>query len=353
MSGIISLVKSLKNKWLVITEIVILISCILVPTILLSPPRKPKIIASLVSFNLNGETKGDIQAQILIENLTTLVFEENKELITLIEDNLSTLSLQIQGLERISIYNYSYNPLPGRFNMFLENVRFQEKRFLKEINTVIDLDQEKWWYVDEFIFTPILKEDETRDEAYRFAPCGDSDSFITLFYETPYSIGDNITLLRNETIIASWWIPNNESWIFNDDFYQTLLIEVISFKNNIAGIEDMSFPPLNMNETEFNLNHPIIYNLSEPIPYEFAYIFGEIWFKIDFKSSITRTKKNTIRKIFEKLIPSKWYFSEIIYEFCAHLSQREIIGLISIPISVSVGTITAVIMLITIGRTRE
>ena len=198
-----------------------------------------------------------------------------------------------------------------------------------------------------------MKEDETRDKAYRFAPCGDSDSFTTFFYETPYSIGDNITLLRNETIIASWWIPNNESWIFNDDFYQTLLIEVISFKNNIAGIEDMSFPSLNMNETEFNLNHPTIYNLSEPIPYEFAHIFGEIWFKIDFKSSTKRTEKNTIRKIFEKLIPSKWYFSEIIYEFCGHLSQREIIGLISIPISISVGTITVVIMLITIRRTRE
>ncbi len=308
LSGIISFVKSLKNKWLVITEIVILMSCILVPTILLSPPRKPKIIASLVSFNLNGETKGDIQAQILIENLTTLEFEENKELITLIEDNLSTLSHQIQDLERITIYNYSYNPLPGRFNMYLENVQFQERRFLKEINTVIDSDQEKWWYVEEFIFTPILKEGETIEEAYPYPFCGNSDYLGLSSYEPLHIISENVTLLRNETIVASLWIPDNGNWTFNEVYYQTLLIEIISLEGKIAGIEDISFPSLDNNVTEFNLNHPTLYNLSEPIPSSVAYLFGEPWIRVYYESSLTRTEINTARKVFtlsEKKVKKK------------------------------------------------
>jgi len=346
------LVKSLKHKWLVIIEIVILMSCILVPTILLSPPGKPVIIASLVSFNLNGETKGDIQAQILIENLTTLEFEENKELITLIENDLRTLSHQIQDLERITIYNYSYNPLPGQINLYLENVRFREKKFLREINSAIDSDEEKWWYLDEFIFSPILKEGETKERAYLYSPFEDSDYLSLISYEPPYSISGNISLLRNETVVASLWIPDNGNWTFNDVYYQTLLMEVITFKEKIVGIENISLSILTENETEFNLNHPTLYNLSEPIPSEVAYLFGESWITIDYKKSLTRTEINSVRKVLEKIIISKWYISRCIWASSSHMSTREFIGVVSIMVSIFVGTITAVIMLITIGRKR-
>ncbi len=340
--------KWMKKNWVLITKIIILISCILTPTFLLIPPGKPKIIASLISLNLNGEINGNLHAQLLIENLTTLELEENKELISLIETDIFLLTNQIQGLESIAIYNYSFSPSPGSINIFLENVRYNEKKFLREINSIVDANKTKWWYVEEFVFTPIVKEGETRDEAYTLPACQNHVFFNPYFYEPPQNYGDTVILLSNETITASWWIIQNSNWTFNDEFYQIILSEIISFQDKIVGIEEISIPYLRMNETEFNLNHPILYNLTEPIPEDYARLLGEAMIRIDFTSSITRTERNTVKKVFEKILLSKWYIPSYDAYICdfGEGFLRSFIGIfVATPICVLIGGITLILLI--------
>jgi len=254
-------------------------------------------------------------------------------------------------LNGIHLYNLSYVPLPGQINLLLEDIQFKEKKYLERINSIISSNRSRWWYVDEFHFTPILKENESRDEAYRYLTCGKYDSNVNAyFYEHPQSSYDNITILRNETIIASWWLNLDGNWSFNEEFYQVLIVEIISLKNKIFGIEDLSFGSIQDNETMFNLNFPTVYNLSEPIPNSFIDILGSFWLQIEFTTISDSTDGNAIRKTLEILLLSKWYIEELLWEQCGHISSRGFIGVISIPICTGVFLITTIVFLLTFDK---
>lgn len=289
-------------------------SCIAIPTFLMVPAGKPKIIASLVSLYLNGETKEDIQAQILIENITTHEMEENLALINLVKSDIILLSDQIQGLEKIYMYNFSYFPLPGRIDMLLENIKFREKKFLKEINSIIESDKEKWWYIEEFSFTSILEEISIVD-AYDFHYCGQYATFNLLSFESPQRYYDNVTLQSNETIIASYWIIEDGNWTINEEFVNVINNEIFSLSEKIAGIEEISNPyqeviETRFNETWINLEYPVLYNLTEPIPHSYAEFFGEIYTRIVFSKDASRTERNAASKMFVRIVLSRWYIQD-------------------------------------------
>lgn len=298
-------------------QIIILISCVLLPTILLIPAGKPKIIASLISLNLNGEINYDLQAQILIENLTTHEMEENVELLNLIESDMILLADQIQGLDKINIYNYSSTSLPGQINMLLENIRFKERKHLKEINSIVESDRNKWWYIDEFIFTSILEEVSIVD-AYDFHYCGKYATFHLLSFESPQGYNDNVTLQSNETLTASYWIIDDGNWTINEEFVDVIENEIYSLSEKIAGIEEISNPYQDyqenfetiFNETWINLKYPIAYNLTEPIPYRYAEFFGDLYIKVFFSKDASRTERNAASKMFASIVLSRWYVQD-------------------------------------------
>lgn len=297
-----------------ILQFIILISCILLPTILLIPAGKPKIIASLISLILNGKINDDLQAQILIENLTTHEMEENVELLDLIESDMTLLTNQILGLDKINIYNYSSTSLPGQINMLLENIRFRERKYLKEINSIIESDRDKWWYIDEFIFTSILEEVSIVD-AYDFHYCGQYATFNLLSFESPQRYYDNVTLQSNETIIASYWIIEDGNWTINEEFVNVINNEIFSLSEKIAGIEEISNPyqkviETRFNETWINLEYPVLYNLTEPIPFSYAEFFGEIYIRIVFSKDASRTERNAASKTFVRIVLSRWYVQD-------------------------------------------
>ena len=297
----------IKNR-ITILQISLLAICVTVPTIILIPAGKPKIIASLVSLNLNGEINEDLQAQILIENLTTHEWEENVQLLNLIEDDMVLLTNQIQGLDKITIYNYSSSSLPGKVNLFLENIRFREKKYLNELNNIIEADREKWWYIEEFSFTSILEEAGIVD-AYNFNYCGNYANFYLLFFEHPQHHDDNVTLQSNETIVASWWVEESGNWTFNEGFLDVIEKEIFSLNNSIVGIESFS-SYIDRNDTEVNTFYPILYNLTEPIPREYAEHFGELQIKINLSKDSSRTARNAALKVFLKVVMSKWYIQD-------------------------------------------
>lgn len=308
-----------KNR-ITILQISILVICVIVPTVLLIPAGKPKTIASLISLNLNGETKEDIQAQILIENITTHEMEENIELINLVLSDLNFLETQIEGLDNILIYNLSYSPLPGYINLYLENIRFREKSFLEKINDIIETDLLRWWYVKELVFTSILEQEKIVDDV-DFTYCGNFASFSLLSYESPHRYLNNVTLQSNESLIASWWINETGYWTFNEEFLNVIATEILSLSEKIAGIEEISNPyndftignsiePV-INETWVNLRYPVLCNLSEPIPTEYALYFGDVGLTVDFSKNASRTERNAALKTLLKIISSKWFVGDI------------------------------------------
>ncbi len=302
------------KKRITILQISLLVICVIVPTVLLVPAGKPKIIASLVSLSLNGETKEDIQAQILIENSTTHEMEENSELISLIESDMIILSDLVQGLEKISSYNYSYSPLPGRIDFLLENIHFREKNYLREINSIVESDSEMWWYVEEFSFTPIQEEVSIVDSV-DFTYCGEFARFNLRSYKTPQSHIDNVTLQRNETLIASYWIVEDGNWTSNEDFVNVIDNEIFSLRDIIVGIEEISNPyqdniDTDFNETWINQKYPIVYNLTEPVPYDYAKFLGDISLRIEFSKGTSRTERNAALKVFMRIVLSKWYVQD-------------------------------------------
>lgn len=348
MIGLQELLSWLNKNKMLLFQILILISCILIPSFILKPPGKPRIIASLISLNLNGLSKEDIQAQILIENSTSHEMEENEELLNLVKQDLIFLANQIEGLESLTIYDYKLSPLPGRLDMFLENIRFRDKEYLREINRIIRSDNIRWWYVENLIFTPI-------EETYRHPFCsGSGISIYPMFYEPIDSYDDNVTLLRNETLIASWWIAENGNWTFNEEFYQVIVNDILPLKDKISGIEDIYISDYNgyensyirdlyINETEINQLYPIIYNLSEPIPNHYAYEFGELPLAVTFSSTISRTERNAVLKVFDKIILSKWYMVTYYWlgpcEFGDDFFILALGWFIALPISIVVFTI--------------
>ncbi len=287
---------------------------VFVPTFLLIPAGEPKVIASLVSLSLNGEVNGDIQAQILIENVTTHEMEENVELIMLIESDLNILEDMIQGIEEISIYDYSSTPLPGRIDVFLESVEFRDKKFLKEINSIIESDRDKWWYTEGLVFTPIQEEIDIVD-AYNFYYCGKYAGLFLLAYESSQRYDENVTLQSNETIIASYWIIENGSWTINEDFVNVVDKEILSLSEKIVGIEEIINPYQEQTETLFdetwiNLKYPEVYNLTEPIPNSYKEFLGETYINIVFSKDASRTERNAASKIFLRIALSKWYVQD-------------------------------------------
>jgi len=303
--------RKIKKNEKIILESTITLVIIITVSIIFSPPGRPRTISSLLTFYFNGEENNGLQAQILIENSTTFELEVNTELVSVIESDLIFLSGQIEGLQRINIYNFTYDPLPGAVNVYLDNVRYMQRNFLDEIITITNSDKNKWWYISEWMFTPILKEGETKKDAYPpFGP-GDYDFFEFYSCEPAFHIyNENVTILQNVTVIASMWIIEDGNWTFNEEFYQVLVEEVLSLKERIFGINNISLPWLDKDGTYINKYYSTDYNLSESIPGELGIILCYIYLGIEYDDSINRTERNSILKVLEVLLTSKWFFSD-------------------------------------------
>jgi hypothetical protein len=312
------------------------------------PVAEPKTVASLISLVLNGETKDDLQAQVLIENLTTHIWEENVELLNLVETDMDFLALQFQELDKITIYNYTSTPIPGQIQLFLENVHFREKEYLEEFNYIVESDREKWWYIEEFTFTSILEEAGIVDSV-DFNYCGSFANIIATFYDFSQRYAENITLQSNETIIASWWIEDNGSWVFNEDFLNVIEEEIFSLSEVISGIANVS-SYLYKNETDINNRYPDLYNLTEPIPNEYSRYFGEIGFSIDLSKDSSRAERNAALKVLVKLIMSKWYIQGYMEVGPCDFGPDMIRYLFGLFLAVPVGSIVLIIVSIRLVR---
>ena len=350
--------KKIRKNWKIIIESTITLALIITISIIFSPPGRPRIIASLLTFYLNGEENNGFQAQILIENSTTFELEVNTELISIIESDLNDLANQIEGLERISIYNFTYNPLPGSVNVYLDNVRYKQRMYLDEIIKITNSDKNKWWYISEWMFTPILKEGETKKDAYPpFGP-GDHDYFEFYSCEpASFKYNTNITILQNETVIASMWVIEDGNWTFNEEFYQILVEEVFPFKERILGIRNISMPWLEKDGTYINTYYSTDFNLSEPIPYyELSSAMYNIYLRIDYEDSVSRTERNAILKELEVLLTSKWFFSEGFWLSPSDFSDldfRKIIGFMLLFFVLPISLILTIIHSLRIIRSKR
>ena len=74
--------RKIRENQRILLEILIILTLILTTTLVWVPSGKPKTIASLVSFDLNGETRGELQAQLLVDNQTSHELEQNLEIIS-------------------------------------------------------------------------------------------------------------------------------------------------------------------------------------------------------------------------------------------------------------------------------
>ncbi|MBY9001439.1 MAG: hypothetical protein KGD64_11015 [Candidatus Heimdallarchaeota archaeon] len=295
----------LVKNWGLCLKVAIMITCILVPTLILLPPGKPRTIASMISFNLNGETKEDVIAQLLQENQTSGEFEDNTEIKKIIEKDLKDLASQIEGLQGITVSDYNNSFNPGKVELVLENIRYTQKKFLKEINSIVQNNLEKWWYVEgTFYFTPLVEESESRYVTYTDLCCS---SITVSFFNHPTDYEGDVSLAYNGSILATMFENDGNNWTTNKVFQEILRNEVISLTKVISGIENISVGYVyNIYTYDHLLEYPLC-NLSEPIDYSLAWIVGQADLNIHLTDCLSDTEKNAVFNVFEQLILSKWY----------------------------------------------
>ncbi|MBY9001899.1 MAG: hypothetical protein KGD64_13355 [Candidatus Heimdallarchaeota archaeon] len=278
-------------------------------------------IYSLITIELNGVTKEDLTAQLLIFNETSQTYEENEILKNRIIEDLNWLSHQISDLDDIFVHNFNDTLLPGNVDFLLANVSLNDNSVYDQLSVMIDSDNDRWWYVD--TVTPSILLPDGPNSGYAFAEYH-SPLDITLFctYNESYPGGVRIVnFLSKDGIIASKFINDGEKWIENNEYHEILVSSLLSLKNMIFEIDNlnMTWPESDWPESTWsgealpliNLSEPIVFNETFHYVEEFRYL-GRIYLNIYYKSCLTKNKMKTVHKILDMIIAGNWYFNNFI-----------------------------------------
>ncbi len=307
-----------KKTSLICLFMFLLISSFSVPNINTVNSMDIPSIYSLISIELNGLTKEDLTALLLIFNETSQTHEENEILINRINEDLNWLTHQISGLDDILVYNYNDTVLPGKVDFLLANVSHDDKTMYEQLSSIIDSDNDRWWYVEEVV--PSIIPADSSEFGYAFA------EYLAPLDHTEFStfneshLGGNVTILdfqSKDGIMASKFINEGEKWIENNEFHDILISSLLSLKNVIFGINNLSmnWPESNWAEEE---DLPLL-NLSEPLVFNETYSFySECWdlgvidIKIYYKSGFTEDEMKIVHKVFDTIIANNWYVNNFI-----------------------------------------
>ncbi len=306
-----------KKTSLICLFMFLLVSSFSVPNVNLVNSTGIPSIYSLITIELNGLTKEDLTAQLLIFNETSQTYEENEILKDGIIEDLNWLSHQISGLDDILVYNFNDTVLPGKVDFLLANVSYEDKSVYEQLFNMIDSDNDRWWYVE--TVTPSIIPPDGSNFGYAFANQAPLDLTLFSTFNESYSTS-NETILdfqSKDGIIASNFINDGEKWIENNEFHEILISSILSLKNMMFEIDNisMNWPESNWPEER---DFPLL-NLSEPLVFNETYNYvikfrdlGEIGIKIYYKSGLTKNKMKTVHKIFDMIIASNWYVNNFI-----------------------------------------
>jgi hypothetical protein len=305
-----------KRKSLICLFLVLLVS-FSVPNINLVSSTDIPSIYSLISIELNGLTKENLTAQLLIFNETSQTYEENEILKSGIVEDLNWLSHQISGLDDILVYNFNDTVLPGKVDFLLANVSHDEKSVYEQLSTMIDSDNNRWWYIETVV--PSIIPADSSEFGYAFANQAPLDlTEFSTFNESRSTSNETILDFRSKDgIIASNFINDGEKWIENNEFHEILISSILSLKDMIFEIDNLSINWPESNWAEEG-DFPLL-NLSEPLVFNETYSFysecfdlGVIDIKIYYKSGLTEDEMKIVHKIFDTIIASNWYVNNFI-----------------------------------------
>ncbi len=305
----------------------LLVSSFSVPKINLVNSTGIQSVYSLISIELNGLTKDNLTAQLLIFNETSQTYEENEILKNEIIEDLNWLSHQISGLDGILVHNFNDTVLPGKVDFLLANVSYDNNTMYEQLSNMIESDNDRWWYVESV--APSIIPPDGLNSGYAFAIQGPLD--ITEFRTFNKSIQDNgnVTILdfrSKDGIIASKFINDGEKWVENNAFSDILISSILSLKNMIFEIDNisMNWPKSNWAEEKglplllllplLNLSEPLVFNISnETNRYVSDFMnLGEIGIKIYCKDDLTEGEIRIVHKVFDTIIASNWYINNFV-----------------------------------------
>ncbi len=307
-----------KKTSLICLFIFLLVSSFSVPNMNLVNSTDIPSIYSLITIELNGVTKEDLTAQLLIFNETSQTYEDNEILKDGIIEDLNWLSHQTSDLDDILVYNFNDTVLPGKVDFLLANVSYEDKSVYEQLSNMIDTDNNRWWYVE--TVTPAILPPDSSEFGYAFAeylaPL-DLTEFCT-FNESRSTSNETILDFRSKDgIIASIFINDGEKWIENNEFHEILISSLLSLKNMIYEIDNISinWPKSNWpEEGDFpllNLSEPLVFNETFHYVSEFR-VLGEIDIKIYYKPGLTEDEMKIVHKVLDTIIANNWYVNNFI-----------------------------------------
>ena len=298
----------------------LLVSSFSIPNINLVNSTGIQSVYSLISIELNGLTKDNLTAQLLIFNETSQTYEENGILKNEIIDNLNWLSHQISDLDGILVHNFNDTVLLGKVDFLLANVSYDNNSMYEQLSNMIESDNDRWWYVE--TVSPSIIPPDGLNSGYAFVNSGPLD--FSEFQTFNRSIHDNgnVTILdfrSKDGIIASTFINDGEKWVENNEFHDILSSSILSLKNMIFEIDNISinWPKSNWAEEEdlplLNLSEPLVFNISnETLRASDFMNLGEIDVKIYCKDDLTEGEIRIVHKVFDTIIASNWYVNNFV-----------------------------------------
>ncbi len=262
-----------KKKTSLICLFLVLFVSFFVPNIELVNSTDITPIYSLISIELNGLTKEDLAAQLLIFNETSQTYEKNEILKNRIIEDLNWLAHQISGLDDILVYNFNDTVLPGKVDFLLANVSHADKSVYEQLSNMIDSDTNRWWYVEAIV--PSIIPPDGSNSGYAFANQAPLDLTAFRTFNESYST-DYETILdfrSKDGIMASKFINDGEKWIENNEFHEILVSSLLSLKNMIFEIDNLSmiWPESNWPESTWSGKALPLLNLSEPLVFNETY----------------------------------------------------------------------------------
>ncbi len=309
-----------KKTSLICLFMFLLVSSFSIPNISLVNSTDIPSIYSLISIELNGLTKDNLTAQLLIFNETSQIYKENEILRNEIIEDLNWLSHQISGLDGILVHNFNDTVLPGKVDFLLANVSYDNNTMYEQLSNMIESDNDRWWYVE--TVAPSIIPPDGLNSGYAFANQGPLD--ITEFQTFNISIQDNgnVTILdfrSKDGIIASTFINDGEKWVENNEFHDILISSILSLKNMIFEIDNisMNWPKSNWAEEKdlplLNLSEPLVFNNSNETFRASDFMdLGWIDLKIYCKDGLTEGEIRIVHKVFDMIIASNWYVNNFV-----------------------------------------
>ncbi len=310
-----------KKTSLICLFMFLLVSSFSVPNISLVNSTDIPSIYSLISIELNGLTKDNLTAQLLIFNETSQIYKENEILRNEIIEDLNWLSHQISGLDDILIHNFNDTVLPGKVDFLLANVSYDNNSMYEQLSNMIESDNDRWWYVE--TVAPSIIPSDGSNSGYAFVNQGPLD--LTEFWTFNRSIQDNgnVTILdfrSKDWIIASTFINDGEKWVENSEFHDILISSILSLKNMIFEIDNisMNWPKSNRAEEKalplLNLSEPLVFfNISNETFRASDFMdLGWIDIKIYYKDGLTEGEIRIVHKVFDMIIASNWYVNNFV-----------------------------------------